>query len=687
VLEALAFPPRWQSEHAYRIPRFVAVGLVGVLVDNVVLVALHGAAHVNVVAAAALATEVAILGNFVLNDRWTFARRRGPHGALVRGLRYNLVALVGLGITVLAVSALTALPHVHYVVANFAGIAAGSAWNYLGGTSLAWSGRRSGARGRPDLSRLLGSGRGVFLVSLAAYLAIAVYLVSRGVVLGDALSRVANGYYVLDSRDPHLGAIGFVWNPLPSVAAMPLLPLRAIWPQLLTQGLAAGVVSALFMAGAAYQLERALRELPVRALPRTVLTLGFALHPMILYYSGNGMSEAPFLFFLVMAARHLTGWSRSGDLARAVCTGMALAGAYLTRYEAVGPALGVVLTVALVSAWRGNGPLRRRMSTAMCDAAIVGAPFVVVFVLWSAASWVLVGSPFEQFSSQYGNSSQLALQHAAGVSFTATPADLGLRLAILEPLLLVACAGGAAMALRRRDPAFLAIAAVLVPELGFAASTFLLGMTFHWLRFFLAAVPLTVLMGGLALSEPRAAHLRGRLRAALRALCLSMSAAALLGPALPASALAMSDARVAPEEARYIMPALVWHTPTPNDAYVEERAVAQYLDRMQLPPASVLVDTFIGFPLVLDSTRPEQFVITSDRDFQSALSDPASAGVRYVLVPRNLGLGSVDAITKQYPDIYDSGSSFSSFVREFTDPHSSDDRAWRLYRVAAAPSR
>ena len=40
----------------------------------------------------------------------------------------------------------------------------------------------------------------------------------------DALSRTANAYYVLYSRDPHLAAIGFVWPPLSSIF---LIHLRA----------------------------------------------------------------------------------------------------------------------------------------------------------------------------------------------------------------------------------------------------------------------------------------------------------------------------------------------------------------------------------------------------------------------------------------------------------------------------
>src|ERR1041385_9278526 len=49
-------------------------------------------------------------------------------------------------------------------------------------------------------------------IALGSYLALVLHAYH-----GDAYSRVANAYYVLYSRDPHLAAIGFVWMPLPSL--------------------------------------------------------------------------------------------------------------------------------------------------------------------------------------------------------------------------------------------------------------------------------------------------------------------------------------------------------------------------------------------------------------------------------------------------------------------------------------
>src|SRR4051812_46347229 len=100
--------------------------------------------------------------------------------------------------------------------------------------------------------RLVGEPAAVFCAALAVYVAAAVYLIFvNDVIFPDALSRVGNAQYVIASRDRHLAAIGFVWNPLPSLVLVPFIPLRYLWPQLISTGFLGALSSALFMAGSA----------------------------------------------------------------------------------------------------------------------------------------------------------------------------------------------------------------------------------------------------------------------------------------------------------------------------------------------------------------------------------------------------------------------------------------------------
>lgn len=86
------------------------------------------------VAAAAVATELAVISNYLLNELWTFA----THAVSVRRLaKFNLASLTGLGINVLMVWSLTQLG-VYFLLANLCGIAAGFAGNYAVSVTWVW---------------------------------------------------------------------------------------------------------------------------------------------------------------------------------------------------------------------------------------------------------------------------------------------------------------------------------------------------------------------------------------------------------------------------------------------------------------------------------------------------------------------------------------------------------------------
>jgi hypothetical protein len=112
--------------------------------------------------------------------------------------------------------------------------------------------------------------------------------------------------------------------------------------------------------------------------------------------------------------------------------------------------------------------------------------------------------------------------------------------------------------------------------------------------------------------------------------------------------------------------------------FAAERQVASYLDRRHLPDGSVLTDDALSFPVILASSRPKQFIITSDRDFEAAVAYPPVNRVRYLLVSRDAN--GLDALTAQYPELYENGAGIGHEVAEF-DADSPTARSWRLYEV------
>ena len=72
---------------------FAAVGASGTVVNTLLLWLLHSVLGVHYLLAAAIATECAIVHNFVANDRLTFAHRRTHASVTARFARFQVVSL------------------------------------------------------------------------------------------------------------------------------------------------------------------------------------------------------------------------------------------------------------------------------------------------------------------------------------------------------------------------------------------------------------------------------------------------------------------------------------------------------------------------------------------------------------------------------------------------------------------
>ncbi len=134
--------------------RFGLVGLSGMALNTAIVWVLVRGAHLPVLAASALATEVSILHNFLINDRWTF--RAGLHSFTVRQrfLRFNGVALGGLAVTAGLLDLLTNYGRLDLLPANLVAIGGAVAWNYVVNCRLTW--RDAAAADRSPLNRRQG---------------------------------------------------------------------------------------------------------------------------------------------------------------------------------------------------------------------------------------------------------------------------------------------------------------------------------------------------------------------------------------------------------------------------------------------------------------------------------------------------------------------------------------------------
>jgi hypothetical protein len=550
-----------------------------------------------------------------------------------------------------------------------------------------------------QLRRLVSESGVVMMVAFTAYLTVALLLDFKYRILPlDAVSRMANGYYVLWSNDPHWAAIGFVWSPLQSIADISLLIFKPIFPVLSTHDLAGSLVSVCAGVGAVHQVHAALREWGVRRAPRLALTLVFGVNPMILYYAGNGMSDMLYTFLLVLTMRYFLRWIQDGGLRSLVYAGSALGLAYLNRYEAIGAAGMAAVVVLGVSYWRNKGPVRRRFLTASSDATIFLAPLGATFMSWAVASFVITGQAFAGVSSQYGTAAQTS--EAAPMKLAARTAHLVHNLEYLAPLLPVVLVLAIAFAARRRDLRILAPLAILGGSVTFDTLGLLDGFLEPWYRYFMMSVPLDVMLVGCILARggtgARAPH-RARTPAKADPNHLRRTkdlganivgvivVVALLGVSVPSSGKGIFEKSVQASEKVELGALFLAHPPLQDRQWTHHFAHIQsidaYIDRMHLPDGSIVADTFgeCTPQIVTSVTNSKIFVITNDRDFQKVLADPLTFGAHYLLVPQPVGVGLADALNEEYPTLYSHGAGFARLVHQF--PTDGTCAVYRLYRV------
>jgi hypothetical protein len=557
-------------------------------------------------------------------------------------------------------------------------------------------------RGRPATGRTRSTRHWswlVYFVLVAIYLGLGLLLMLHyGYHNGDAEGRTANASYVLFSRSPHVAAVGFVWNPLPSLAELPILGLAPLWPALKTSALAGVFMSAPFMAGTVIQLRAIAIERGVRQRWRFALVALFAFNPLVVLYATNGQSEAPYLFFTIWAVHRLMRWLDSDRVGDLVVAGIALGLDFLTRYETVAIAAAAFVLVCFVTTTRASAPRRTtKFRLGLVDGAIVVLPFTLCFVGWALGGWILTGSAFAQFSSVYGNTSQISLGHN-GVSRALLPAisEATTQVLAMAQMLPIVILLALFVTTRRGDLGYLPPLFLFGSGIAFVIVSYLAGSIIDNLRYYSLELPLlavsAVMMIPTDLARP---HLGGTLTKRTSPVLSTRTgqtvfgvlAICLVALSIPPMTVAAMNPDLDPSD--YGIKAVF----TPHQFALDRvgessglaygTAIAQAISVMGLHRGEVLLDTWAGFPIALGAKRLDTFTITSDLDFTAALNDPRRFGVSYFLVPAPTGVGALDAINRRYPRFFGSGLGFATLTREFTPSQPSLPK-WRLYLLNSA---
>ncbi|QQE79325.1 hypothetical protein [Alicyclobacillus sp. SO9] len=511
-----------------------------------------------------------------------------------------------------------------------------------------------------------------FLMALSGgvYLAFVLHVINS-----DALTRVLNAYYTIFSPKFHLAAMGFVWNPLPSIVELPIVLFHHWFPALITDGFAANLMSSVSSAFGMYFLNRILFYVGIPRFWRIVYSLIYALNPLIWLYSSNGMSEAMMIATMLGALHGAVRYLDDGRHSHLISAGLWLAACFGARYEAV--PFGALVGLALLLALYLKGYSASRIQA---DLIVAGLPLIFAGLVWVFLNWTIMGNPLYFMNSAYSNASQIgtgsyndklilrdahhlfySLQTVAHFSFLFPPAIVGLAGALLV----------FAFSKKRRGQALLFVAALLTIPL-FQVVMIYKHASAIWSRFFITYIPFGILLVALLM----VVIAKGPWL--VRHFLLLVSAAVLLGGNYVTFHEIQTPimGKGVTKNFAHVVEGLPASQAAQNNGMTQGKIVANYIN--EHPHLVVLLDTFDSFSVVPFIKDPKQVVITSDLNFQSLLLNPRGR-VSDFLVPNPGGVGALDAINRTYPGLWQGKVAWAKETKQF-----SGNLGYKLFSIGSS---
>lgn len=521
----------------------------------------------------------------------------------------------------------------------------------------------------------------IFLVVLAAEIIGAYYIVyMRGAIMNDAIARTANAYYVLFLEPHKLASIGFVWNPLPSLVQLLIIPFARFWQPLASSGFAGCIASALFASWNASLLFGYFK----RAGTKTALSLLFvalyAFNPFIFYYGLNGMSETYFFSAMIICTANFALWMDQRRTGQLVAVGLMLAIGFLTRYEtfalmlAVG--LGMLIAVYLMEDKKSPftlKPTKMKWDYSVATGTVLFLPVLYTIAMWMFLNWSIMGNPLFFFDSAYSNESQSSVALYSGFKemvsnpFVAFGYVLERLLPFVPPFLVITAERIRTKRLIKAD--YLVLLMFVGGLIGFHYVMLVTGKSFGWLRFYCF-----VLVFSVAWIPYELTQLEGKIKKGTTILlCLSLALSAAMIPYY------FQSDELAKEEHRALYGGDM-------SKIAEQQELAEKLNE-KYADSKILMDAFVTSSVILNLKHPENLVTNiADDLFDLAVIDPHDQFIDYVVVPTNLttnsageetefigGAGVLDAINQAHPRLYRYGADWADLVYQIW--------GFKLYKV------
>lgn len=474
----------------------------------------------------------------------------------------------------------------------------------------------------------------IFILLFCAEAAYGIYLgYEKGVLLGDAVSRTANAFYVFFCKPYRFTSMGLVWNPLPSLLQLPFVLLAKLWRPFVTKGIGAAVVSAFFAAWQGKVLMQTFEKFQVEHRVSLPLTLLFCLNPYVFFYGANGMSEIIFTAFAVQIVCSLSLWMKQGGASHVVAIAGGFVGMFLTRYEAIpfaiAVALGMVIQILFSRREKIYYPPDNKKETFFYIEGTMWVtffPLIYSVLVWVFYNWSITGNALYFLNSGYSMSAYSSyysnyggLSGAVGYVWVRTWPFL---LTYFGLIAVRAITG----TLKRADTAILTIIT--------------LGLSVF--QFFMIA--------------------KGKSGGYVRYLCYPLMLAAAW---LPYEMVVLKDKMR--KMAAIFMSAVLVFTGVyflwgfQKSSLIREDTllmipkdsgeVADYINS-HLKTSRVLMDSYRTYYVIMSVNNVDNLVVSCSPDFSQAVKDPIKNNIDYVVVPQIGSYGNMDALNIAYPNLY-----------------------------------
>lgn len=219
----------------------------------------------------------------------------------------------------------------------------------------------------------------------------------------DAQAHLDIARRVVDSVTPGIQMLGTVWLPIPHLLLLPFVLVDAWWQN----GMAGGIVGlAAFVITVASVHDLLVRRTNVLALA-WIGTAFVLLNPSLLYLQSTAMTEPVLLAFLTASLVVLDRWNENGSSRTLWLSGILMALAVGSRYDAWFVAALATPLVALLS-WRAERSWVR-------DAIVFALPSAVIALGWFGYNDLYFGDPLAFQRGVWSAQSQQASLAARGL--------------------------------------------------------------------------------------------------------------------------------------------------------------------------------------------------------------------------------------------------------------------------------